>query len=179
MLPMYYVQAQMSKPKLSLSVELLTTASFQTAPTLTSWVLLCILPSSSHFFSLYVSFTLLEFNYLLPFCKRKTGHSTPKQLHLAGQEDKQNKCHWYAPLCLSFSNSSAPCERNTFAVADQPDTCSLWDGDLDWVWGTGRDGCTCCFFWVLEYSALGISFHFLLSHQLNTHWKIKAITVKI
>lgn len=128
---MYYVQAQIPKPRLSLLVELLTTASLQTASALTSWWPLCILPSSSHFFSLLVSFTLLEFNYILPFCNTKTEHSTPKQLYLAGQENKTNKCRWYTTLCLSFSDSSAPCEGSTFAAVDQPNTYFLWDRDLE------------------------------------------------
>jgi len=119
------VQAQISKPKLCHLAELLTTASTQTAPPRTSWCLLCVLPFSSSFFSLHSSFMLLQFNYILAFCNRKTGHSTPKQLFLAGQENKTNDCRWHTTLCSSLSNSRAPRE------GDQPETCFSRDGDME------------------------------------------------
>lgn len=118
---------------------------------------------SSHFFPLHVSFLLLEFNDTLPFCRTAAMTWFLKPLSLAGQENKTSGCHWDTAPHL-------PC-----AVPGQPGGCSLWDTDLQ---GTARNGLTCSFSWVLECSALGISFHFLLSHQLNTHWKIKVIAVK-
>lgn len=105
----YCGQVHVPKPKPSLLVELLPMpASPYPCPDLLVSTLHC--SPSSHFFSLHVSFLLLEFNSTLSLCR--TSAQFLKALSVAG-EPKQ-RCHLghptHLPCAVPSQPGATPCE---------------------------------------------------------------------